>query len=47
MTGLVVRAANEHVSTVETSNSMLNSIHTIIDRAIKVIKIKTMPWLLN
>lgn len=37
MTGLEIRAANEQVSAVQTSNSLLNKIHNIIDRSIKVI----------
>lgn len=36
MTGYVIRAANEKVSSVTTSNTLLNTIHEIIDRAIKV-----------
>lgn len=36
MIAYVIRAANDKVSEVETSNTMLNSIHEIIDRAIKV-----------
>ncbi|KAI9150700.1 bacterial alpha-L-rhamnosidase-domain-containing protein [Paramyrothecium foliicola] len=35
ITAYVIRAANDKVSEVETSNTMLNSIHEIIDRAIK------------
>jgi hypothetical protein len=34
-TALVIRTASEAISTVETSDSMLNSIHKIIDRAIQ------------
>lgn len=36
MTGLIIRAANQKVGEVETSNDLLNKIHNIIDRAIQV-----------
>lgn len=35
MTGFVIRAANEPVLSLHTSNELFNSIHTIIDRSIQ------------
>ena len=36
MTASVIRAANEQVLSVSTSNNLFNSIHKIIDRSIQV-----------
>ncbi|SEF82954.1 alpha-L-rhamnosidase [Nonomuraea solani] len=35
LTALVLRADNEHIGRFETSNALLNDIHTIIDRAVR------------
>lgn len=48
MTGFVIRAANEPVLSVSTSNDLFNGIHKIIDRSIQVnVHLKVNLWAAN